>query len=392
MLTFALSIGQTIEFLKKLKDIKKNMDNHFYNLTVKKIVRETADAVSLFFDVPSDLAENFKFVQGQHLTFKMALNGAEQRRAYSICTSPLEKELAITVKKVTKGVVSTHLCDKIKVGDVIETMPPLGRFFTPLSIDARKDYYLIGAGSGITPMMSILKTVLEGEPMSRVHLLYSNRNEDSIIYKQELSNLQHKYEEQLVVEHILSQPKKEKSGGLSGLFSKGKTSWTGKVGRIDKTQVATFLKDNAPRAKVAEYFVCGPAGMIDAANAALLDLGIDKKHIHIEHFNNVGAEVDPSVSAATIDGAAVKATLNGVTHNLVVPKGQKILDVMIKQKLDPPYSCTSGACSTCMAKVSKGTIKMDACFALDDDEIAAGYVLTCQAHPTSAEVELTFDV
>ena len=368
------------------------MNTHFYSLTVKKIVRETDDAVSLYFEVPESLKEHFKFVQGQHLTFKFMLGGQEQRRAYSICTSPFDKELAVAVKKVAKGVVSTYLCDKTQVGHAIQVMPPSGRFFTPLSIETRKDYYLFGAGSGITPLMSILKTILEAEPMSRVNLLYSNRNEDSIIFKQELSNLQHKYEEQLVVEHILSQPKKEKSGGLSGLFSKGKSSWTGKTGRISAEQIDVFLKENPMRTKVAEYFVCGPAGMIDTTEKVLLASGIDKKHIHIEHFNNIGAEADPSVSASTVDGAAVKATLNGKTHSFNVPKGQKILDVMIKQKLDPPYSCTSGACSTCMAKVMKGTTKMDACFALDDDEIEAGFVLTCQAHPTSAEVELTFDV
>lgn len=368
------------------------MNTTFFSLTVSKIVRETADAVSLYFEVPDSLKENFKFVQGQYLTFKFMLGGNEQRRAYSICTSPLEGKLAVTVKKVPKGIVSTHLCEKVQEGQTIQVMPPSGRFFTPLNRDARKDYYLFAAGSGITPLMSILKTILESEPMSRVHLFYSNRNEDSIIFKQELSNLQHKYEEQLVVEHILSQPKKEKAGGLSGLFSKGKASWTGKTGRIDKAQVQTFLKENPMRSKMSEYFVCGPSGMIDAANAALEASNIDKKHIHIEHFNNIGAAEDPSVTAATIDGAAVKATLNGKTHSFTVPKGQKILDVMIKQKLDPPYSCTSGACSTCMAKVTKGTVKMDACFALDDDEVAAGYVLTCQAHPTASEVELTFDV
>ncbi|MBL7817313.1 MAG: ferredoxin--NADP reductase [Saprospiraceae bacterium] len=368
------------------------MDTNFYSLTVKKIVRETADAVSLYFDVPASLTEKFHFVQGQYLTFKFMLGGNEQRRAYSICTSPMEGELAVTVKKVPKGLVSTQLCDKTEVGHAIQVMPPSGRFFTPLSSDARKDYYLFGAGSGITPLMSILKTILEKEPMSKVNLLYSNRNEDSIIFKQELSNLQHKYEEQLIVEHILSQPKREKSGGLSGLFSKGKTTWTGKVGRIAKAQVEAFLNENPMRSKTAEYFVCGPSGMIDAVEAALVAQNIDKKHIHIEHFNNVSSDADPSVAAATVDGAAVKATLNGKTHSFTVPKGQKILDVMIKQKLDPPYSCTSGACSTCMAKVSKGTVKMDACFALDDDEVASGYVLTCQAHPTSPEVELTFDV
>lgn len=368
------------------------MNTSFFNLTVKKVVRETADAVSLYFDVPASAQEAFTFVQGQHLTLKFNIDGNDVRRAYSICTSPLEGELAVTVKQVPKGVVSTYINEKVQQGQTIEVMPPLGRFFTPLSKEARKDYYLFGAGSGITPLMSILKTILEAEPMSRVHLLFSNRNEDSIIYKQELTNLQHKYEEQLVVEHILSQPKKEKAGGLSGLFSKGKSSWTGKNGRIDDAQVIAFLEENPMRTKVAEYFVCGPTGMIDVTEKALLAVNIDKKHIHIEHFNSIGTATDPSVSALTVDGAAVTVTLNGKTHKIAVPKGQKILDVMIKEKLDPPYSCTSGACSTCMAKVSKGSVKMDACFALDDDEVEAGYVLTCQAHPTTAEVELTFDV
>ena len=368
------------------------MNTSFFNLNVKKVVQETDDAVSVYFDVPESAKEAFKFVQGQHLTLKFMIGGEDVRRAYSICTSPLEGELAVTVKQVPKGLISTHICEKVKQGETIAVMPPSGRFFTPLSKEARKDYYFFGAGSGITPLMSILKTILEAEPMSKINLLFSNRNEDSIIFKQELSNLQHKYEEQLVVEHILSQPKKEKAGGLSGLFSKGKSSWTGKNGRINEAQVKAFLEENPMRTKTAEYFICGPTGMIDVTENALKSINIDKKHVHIEHFNNIGIAPDPSVSAVTVDGAAVTVTLNGKTHNIAVPKGQKILDVMIKQKLDPPYSCTSGACSTCMAKVTKGSVKMDACFALDDDEVEAGYVLTCQAHPTTSEVELTFDV
>jgi ring-1,2-phenylacetyl-CoA epoxidase subunit PaaE len=368
------------------------MNTNFFSLTVKKLVKETEDAVSVYFEVPESLKDSYQFTQGQYLTLKFMIGGKEQRRAYSICTSPLEGELAVSVKKVPKGVVSTHICERMQVGHSVQVMPPQGRFFTPLSNGQRKDYYLFGAGSGITPLMSILKTILEVEPLSRVHLLYGNRHEDSIIFKQELSNLQHQYEDQLVVEHILSQPKREKAAGLSGLFSKGKITWTGKVGRIDKTSVQSFINDNPRRSNQAEYFICGPNNMIDTVTNALGELGLNEKNIHAERFNNESSEIDPSVSAATVDGAKVTVTLRGKTTTTAVPKGQKVLDVLIKQKLDPPYSCTSGACSTCLAKVTKGSVKMDACFALDDDEIEAGYVLTCQSHPTTAEVELTYDV
>jgi ring-1,2-phenylacetyl-CoA epoxidase subunit PaaE len=365
---------------------------NFFSLTVSKITTETPDAVSISFTVPDSLKDTYQFQAGQYLTLRLMQNGKEQRRAYSICSSPVDNELTIAVKRVAKGFASNYLCDKLQVGHSLQVMPPQGTFTPPLSNEQRKDYYLFGAGSGITPLMSILKAILELEPMSKVHLLYGNRSEESIIFKQTLDTIAERYAGQAQIEHILSQPKKEKVGGLAGLFSKGKTTWTGKIGRIDKANVEKFLADNPQREKTAAYFICGPNTMIDAVKSVLEAKGVDKKAIHFEKFNNDGAAADPSVAASTVDGAKVKVTLRGKTTDIVVPKGEKILDVLIKQKLDPPYSCTSGACSTCIAKVAKGSIKMDACFALDDDEVEAGYVLTCQAHPTAAEVELSYDV
>lgn len=364
-------------------------NNQFYSLPISNIVRETEDTVSLYFNIPEDLKDTFQYTQGQYLTLKFSLNGNEQRRAYSIFTSPIDNELGVTVKKVHKGLVSTHINEKVKQGDTLEVMPPHGHFFTPLSAEQRKTYYLFGAGSGITPLMGILKTVLEVEPASTVFLLYNSRSEDSIIFKSKLDDLSKKYEGQLYVEHILSQPKKEKMGGLSGLFSKGKITWEGLTGRITPSVVEAFLNKNSPRAKESEYFICGPAGMMTTVETVLKEKNIDKKHIHVEHFNNEGSQ---SVDASNFVEAQLAVTLNGKRYNFSVPKGKTILDVMIQNKVDAPYSCTSGACSTCMAKVLKGSVKMDACFALDDDEVAAGYVLTCQSHPTAAEVEVSYDV
>ncbi|MEM1326998.1 MAG: ferredoxin--NADP reductase [Bacteroidota bacterium] len=368
------------------------MSNHqFYSLTVQSITPETDKAVTVAFDVPQDLQSNFQYKAGQYLTLKLDVNGQEARRSYSMCSSPIEETLAVTVKEVQNGLVSTYLNRQLKVGDTIEVMPPDGRFLVKPDAATGKSYYLFGAGSGITPLMSMIKTILEEEPKSHVFLLYGNRNEDSIIFDESLKQLAQKYKGQLTIEHILSQPNRAKSKGLSGLFSKGKITWTGKVGRIDASGIKEFLAKNEKRHQTAVYYICGPGAMIESTKRTLENASnVDSNNIYVEYFTAPEEEGSAEVTGAS--GAVVTAHLNGETVQVAVPEDKTILDVLVKEGYDPPYSCTSGACSTCLAKVTKGKVKMDVYYAIDDDEVAEGFVLTCQAHPTTKEVELTFDV
>lgn len=366
----------------------------FFPLIIKKITPETSDTVTLEFEVPEDLQERFVFKQGQHITIKVMLDGHEIRRSYSMSSSPLEHRLAVTIKKVEGGLVSTFLHDKMKVGDSLEVGTPDGRFYSTLNPDKRRTYYLFGAGSGITPLMSILKTILEGEAMSTVFLLYGSRSEEHIIFRNDLDLLSERYNGQLMVEYVLSRPKKESAGGLFGMFKKSSTNWQGKSGRIEGKVVNAFLDDNLAQGPEDEcqYFVCGPGNMADTVKAALLGRGIQSKQVHTEHFVNATHIPGDIAASAPSDGKKIVVHLKGERIELPVPAGATILDVLVKAKFEPPYSCTAGACSTCMAKLINGKVKMDACYALDDEEVKAGYILTCQSHPETAVVELTYDM
>ena len=372
------------------------MSTQFHKLKVSKITPESNDAVSVTFDVPSDLHDNFSYAPGQYLTLKFDINGKEERRAYSMSSSPLEDGITVTVKKVAKGIVSNHLCNNVNTGDEIEVMQPQGRFTVELDEDKNRTFYLFGAGSGITPLMSIAKTVLEKEPLSTVFLFYGNRDEDSIIFKNQLDSMEQKYANQFIVNHTLSQPKKEKAGGLGGFFKKAKMAWRGEVGRISKNNVNKFLENNPPRSKEAHYFICGPGGMIDEVENFLLEKSIDKKSIHSERFTAASSESAEAVAenmvAVPVDGAKLIVHLDGEKIETTIKKDKTILDTLLDLKYEPPYSCCSGSCSTCMAKIVKGKVEMEACYALDEDEVEEGYILTCQSHPTTAEIEITFDV
>ena len=354
----------------------------FHQLEVADVRRETPDAVSIAFAVPKSLREAYAFAPGQHLTMRTVLDGVEARRSYSICSGLDDGELRIAVKKVDGGVFSRFANEVVKPGDRIDVMTPQGRFGLPPGATEARTYLAIAAGSGITPIMSILRTVLTREPASRMILLYGNRDSRSIIFRHALEDLKDRFLDRLGVYHVLSREAQEVA-----LLN----------GRIDGDKIGIFLRTVVPAGRIDAVFLCGPGDLIADGKAALVRCGVPAERIHAEYFTADGAPGARRAAAglparAAADPAAlVSVRLDGADHVIKLLDGETIVEAGLRQGLEMPYSCRGGMCCTCRARVTAGKVAMDQNFSLEPWEMQAGYVLTCQAHPTTATVAVDYD-
>lgn len=331
------------------------------------------------FEVPPQQQPEFQFKQGQYITLKMNLKGEEIRRSYSLCSSPYgEKELRVAIKEVAGGKVSTFINRELKVGDSLEVMTPMGNFTTPLFGNKAKNYVLFAGGSGITPMMSILKSILYVEKQSKITLIYANKNEDSVIFRNEIDAIV-AGNPNLTVVHVLDQPANKISDLQTGIVT------------VEKTKA---LVENFGGVNADEYFICGPGPMMENVKTALEDLKIAKEKIHIEYFTSVIEAVN-TASAGSAGGdvnAKVKVLQYGIeTEFDLETGGLSILEAAIEAGVDAPFSCKGAVCCTCRAKVLEGKVKMNANFALTDAEVEEGFILTCQAHPITEKVVIDYD-
>ena len=354
--------------------------SNFYKLTVAEVRKETKDATSIAFNVPEELYNTFNYKPGQYLTLKFTINGQEARRSYSLCSTPaLEEYLRVGVKRVKNGLVSNYINDQVKVGDVIEVMQPDGRFYANVNKNNYKTYFLFAAGSGITPILSILKTVLVTEEKSLVYMIYGNSNQESIMFKDELEQLQQEYLDRLILVHSLSKPK-------SSFWSK-KSKMEYIKGRIDAQRIEWFINEYPPYAQNAEYYICGPGNMIENTQSALMSIDVPKERIFIESFG--GGEIKDATKG--VANTKLIAHLNGERIETEFTKGRTVLATLLANGNEPPYSCEGGVCSTCLCKVKQGKVHMRKNLSLSKEEIDKGYILSCQSIPMTDTVEVEYE-
>lgn len=358
------------------------MSIHFHRLKIKAINRETADCVSVVFDIPENLKNDFVFHQGQSLTMRKTIGGEEVRRTYSICSSPLDKEWKVAIKRVEGGLFSSFANKELKRGDELEVMQPVGKFYVDLDPVNQKNYLAIAAGSGITPVLSIIKTTLQTEPRSQFTLIYGNKTRSSIIFFEELEGLKNKYLERFNVVHILSRERTDASINF---------------GRINEEKLKELAK-LVPYASFDEAFICGPEEMIFTAKDFLEQAGLSRKQIHFELFTTPGqkkSEIRSQQSeAASGPKSMITVKLDGRSFDfgLALNSDTTILDAALKEGADLPFACKGGVCCTCKAKLLEGEVSMDVHWGLEEEEVEEGYILTCQSHPKTEKVVVDFDI
>ena len=353
----------------------------FHRLEIAEIVRETAEASSIRFAVPPELAETFRFKPGQHLTLKAEIGGEEVRRNYSLCVAPQDEEVKVTVKRIAGGLFSNWANDELKPGDALDVMPPHGSFTWDFAPTAANHYVGFAGGSGITPVISLLRTAMLTEPGSRFTLFYGNRDSQSVIFLEGLAKLKNGFMDRLEVHHFL-----DEEAGEIALFN----------GMLDRAKCDEILDALVDPADVAAFFICGPGAMMDAAEQALIDRGVARDRIHLERFT---ADRPPEALQAQLEamskdaqGLTMTVTLDGRRRRVAFDASAgNILDSARRAGLPAPFACKAGVCATCRARVVSGEVEMAARYGLTDEEIASGYVLTCQSVPKGEGVELDYD-
>jgi ring-1,2-phenylacetyl-CoA epoxidase subunit PaaE len=352
----------------------------FHHLRVAEIDRLTDDSVAITFEVPGELRDAYRFNPGQHVTIRCNLGGQGVRRNYSICSPAPSGRLRIGVKRLPGGAFSSYASERLRPGDLLDVMTPTGRFFTPLDPENARHYATIAAGSGITPIMSLLASALEAEPRSRATLLYGNRTASSIMFLEELQDLKDRYPDRFWMLNFLSREQQE-SAMLSG--------------RINRARLARLFASVLPPGGVDEWFVCGPFDMVQEVRAALASSCVPDARIHTELFHVGALPPRPAAAQSPAAGAghsAVTVKLDGRATSLELARnGEPILDAVLRARPDAPYACRGGVCGTCRAKLLEGTVGMERTYALEQDEIGRSYVLTCQSHPISDTVVLDYD-
>jgi len=355
------------------------MTPKFHSLIISELKRETLETVSIAFEIPEDLQNDYRYESGQYLTLKTLINGEEIRRSYSLCSAPHENEWRVAVKQIENGVFSSYANEMLKVGDALEVMTPAGNFKLSPDSSSKKSYALFAAGSGITPIFSIAKTILEQEPHSDVTLFYGNKGFTGIIFLEELEGLKNKYIERFRLVHVLSRE------SLGNEIQKG---------RIDSQKCSDLFDAFLNGQTINDVFICGPEQMILDVKDTMVNKGVPPTNIHFELF---ATNIKKRTTASTdenIPGFASRIEVIVDSDSIeftMVSKGLSILDAAQKAGADLPFACKGGVCCTCKAKILEGSAKMDVNYALTPEEVADNYILTCQAHPTSETLIVSFD-